>query len=84
MHIARLKQRNLGLHDFTYIRIVPMHGFMKNSDYSCTVSMHVQKIQKDSTFTYSLNLSSLTICTGIRILLVFKPTDRPPFPQWTL
>ena len=46
MHIARLKQRNLGRSDFTCIRIVPMHGFMKNSDYSCTVTMHVQKIQK--------------------------------------
>ena len=46
MHIARLKQRDLGRYDFTCIRIVPMHGFMKNSDYSCTVTMHVQKIQK--------------------------------------
>ena len=26
-----------------------MHGFMKNSDYSCTVTMHVQKIQKIAT-----------------------------------
>ena len=29
MHIARLKHRNLGQSDFTCIRIVPMHGFMK-------------------------------------------------------
>ena len=43
MHIARLKQRDLGRTDFTCIRIVPMHGFMKNSDYSCTFTMHVQK-----------------------------------------
>eukprot|EP01048_Picozoa_sp_COSAG05_P004955 COSAG05_NODE_282_length_12257_cov_5.818077_2_plen_61_part_00 len=49
MHIARLKQRNLGRSDFTSIRIVPVHGFMKNSDYSCTVTMHVQKIQKIAT-----------------------------------
>ena len=46
MHHARLKQRFYMHTDFTFIRIVPMHGFMKNSDYSCTVTMHVQKIQK--------------------------------------
>ena len=46
MHHARLKQRFYMHTDFTSIRIVPMHGFMKNSDYSCTVTMHVQKIQK--------------------------------------
>ena len=58
MHHGRLKQRFYMHTDFTCICIVPMHGFMKNSDYSCTVSMHVQKIQKDSTFTFSLHLSS--------------------------
>ena len=58
MHIARLKQRDLGRFDFTCIRIVPMHGFMKNWDYSCTVTMHVQKIQKDKALTFSLILSS--------------------------
>ena len=46
MHHARLKQRFYMHTDFTCIWIVPMHGFMKNSDYSCTVTMHVQKIQK--------------------------------------
>ena len=46
MHIARLKQRDLGRTDFTSIRIVPVHGFMKKSDYSCTVTMHVQKNKK--------------------------------------
>ena len=46
MHHARLKQRIYMHTDFTSIRIVPMHGFMKKSDYSCTVTMHVQKIQK--------------------------------------
>ena len=49
MHIARLKQRDLGRSDFTCIRIVPVHRFMKNSDYSCTFTMHVQKIQKIAT-----------------------------------
>ena len=61
MHHARLKQRFYMHTDFTCIWIVPMHGFMKNSDYSCTVSMHVQKIQKDSAFTFSLNLSSTAV-----------------------
>ena len=57
MHIARLKQRDLGRSDFTCIRIVSVHGFMKKSDYSCTVTMHVQKNQKDSTLTFRLILS---------------------------
>ena len=64
MHIARLKQRNLGRSDFTCIRRVPMHGFMKNSDYSCTVTMHVQKIQK---IAPSPIVSTSVACTG-RIL----------------
>ena len=62
MHIARLKQRNLGRFDFTCIRIVPMHGFMKNSDYSCTVTMHVQKIQKIAT----LPIVSTSVATVAR------------------
>ena len=28
------------------------------ADYSCTVTMHVQKIQKDKALTFSLSLSS--------------------------
>ena len=46
MYHARLKQLFYMHTDFTCIRIVPMHGFMTKSDYSCTVTMHVQKIQK--------------------------------------
>ena len=61
MHIARLKQRDLGRTDFTSIRIVPVHRFMKKSDYSCTVTMHVQKIQKDKDLTFSLILSTCKI-----------------------
>ena len=53
MHIARLKQRDLGRYDFTCIRIVPMHGFMKKLDYSCTVTMHVQKIQINKGLDFS-------------------------------
>ena len=55
--------------DFTCIRIVPMHGFMKNSDYSCTVTMHVQKIQKIaplplvSTSVVTIQLHYMYICT---------------------
>ena len=58
MHDARLKQRFYMHSDFTSIRIVPVHGFMEKSDYSCTVTMHVQKIQINSDPTYSLNSSS--------------------------
>ena len=58
MHDARLKQRFYMHTDFTCIRIVPMHRFMKKSNYSFTVSMHVQKIEKDSTFTFSLRYST--------------------------
>ena len=58
MHDARLKQRFYMHSDFTSIRIVPMHGFMKKSDYSCTVTMHVHKIKKDKDLTFSLNLST--------------------------
>ena len=57
MHIARLKQRFYMHTDFTCIRIVPMHGFMKKPDYSCTVTMHVHKIQKDKALTFSLTYS---------------------------
>ena len=63
MHDARLKQRFYMHNDFTCIRIVPMHGFMKKSDYSCTVTMHVQKIQKDSTLTFRLIHSSMMVTT---------------------
>ena len=63
MHDARLKQRFYMHTDFTCIRIVPMHGFMKKSDYSCTVTMHVQKIQKDSTLTFRLIHSSMMVTT---------------------
>ena len=63
MHIARLKQRDLGRSDFTCIRIVPVHRFMKKSDYSCTVTMHVQKIQKDKALTFSLPYSSYYSCS---------------------
>ena len=67
MHIARLKQKDLGRSDFTCIRIVPVHRFMKKSDYSCTVTnarTAVHKIQKDSTLTFSLILST-EICACI-------------------
>ena len=57
MHDARLQKIFYMLTDFTCIRIVPVHGFMKKSDYSCTVTMHVQKIQINSDPTYSLNHS---------------------------
>ena len=63
MHDARLKQIFYMHIDFTSIRIVPVHGFMKKSDYSCTVTMHVQKIQKDSTLTFRLIHSSMMVTT---------------------
>ena len=66
MHIARLKQRDLGRFDFTCIRIVPMHRFMKKSNYSFTVNMHVQKIEKDSTFTFSLRISMYSILVHVQ------------------
>ena len=65
MHHARLKQRFYMHTDFTCIRIVPMHGFMKKSDYSCTVTMHVQKIQINSHPTYSVYDSSYLSFYGI-------------------
>ena len=72
MHHARLKQRFYMHTDFTCIWIVPMHGFMKNSDYSCTVSMHVQKIQKIEFHFYSMHHARLNIMhtdfTSIRIV----------------
>ena len=61
MHDARLKQIFYMHNDFTCIRIVPMHGFMKKSDYSCTVTMHVHKIKKDKDLTFSLILSTCKI-----------------------
>ena len=64
MHDARLKQRFYMHTDFTCIRIVPMHGFMKNSDYSCTVTMHVQKIQKIAT----LPIVSTSVASSTTVL----------------
>ena len=69
MHHARLKQRFYMHADFTCIRIhdvVPMHGFMKNSDYSCTVTMHVQKIQKIAT----LPIVSTSVAIGSNMYIV--------------
>ena len=80
MHHARLKQRFYMHTDFTCIRIVPMHGFMKNSDYSCTVTMHVQKIQINSHPTYSVYLSRVY---RLRALIPsYKATGAEPGGQW--